>query len=312
MSATCGQRICGRLVEQLGSWRFAAAMLGLLAAAELLLVALLLLPAGEDPLGAFAEEFRIWCFGLDPATGRLEPGYVVTMLLSPLMLGAVVAVVWGGELAAARRRGARWLRPAGAGAGVAVAAIAGSLLLAGPRQAGELPFPAEALRTAVPVADFALTDQDGACFDLAGERGRVVLLTAVYSTCGSTCPHILQGVRDAVAALDPRERAGLTVAAITLDPARDTPAQLALLAQARGLAAPQFRLLTGEPAGVEAILDRLGVARVRDPRTGVIEHANLFLLVDREHRLAYTLTLGERQQRWLVTALRLLLAEPAS
>ena len=56
------------------------------------------------------------------------------------------------------------------------------------------------------------------------------------------------------------------------------------------------------------------VARKRDPETGVIDHANLFLLIDREGRLAYRLGLGERQQRWLTSALRVLLDEkgPAS
>ncbi|MNC96767.1 hypothetical protein D3C83_142260 [compost metagenome] len=60
---------------------------------------------------------------------------------------------------------------------------------------------------------------------------------------------------------------------------------------------------------MESTLDALGVARTRDPETGVIDHANLFVLVDRDGRVAYRFTLGERQERWLVQALRLLLAE---
>ena len=65
----------------------------------------------------------------------------------------------------------------------------------------------------------------------------------------------------------------------------------------------------GESAEVESTLDRMQMARERDPETGVINHANLFLLIDREGRLAYRLGLGERQQRWLVSALRVLLRE---
>ncbi len=41
----------------------------------------------------------------------------------------------------------------------------------------------------------------------------------------------------------------------------------------------------------------------------MIDHANLFLLVDRAGRIAYRLTLGERQQRWLTSALEFLLRE---
>ena len=60
------------------------------------------------------------------------------------------------------------------------------------------------------------------------------------------------------------------------------------------------------------MLDRMQIARERDPDSGVISHANLFLLIDRDGRLAYRLGLGERQQRWLVSALRVLLGEQAA
>jgi len=53
------------------------------------------------------------------------------------------------------------------------------------------------------------------------------------------------------------------------------------------------------------------VARQRDPKTGVIDHSNLFILVDRQGRVSYRLTLGSRQQQWLISALQVLLAEPA-
>lgn len=72
---------------------------------------------------------------------------------------------------------------------------------------------------------------------------------------------------------------------------------------------PVYNLVTGDPAEVERILDEMSVARIRDPETGVIEHPNLFLLLDRDGRLAYRLGLGERQQRWLSAALRVLLGE---
>jgi cytochrome oxidase Cu insertion factor (SCO1/SenC/PrrC family) len=73
-----------------------------------------------------------------------------------------------------------------------------------------------------------------------------------------------------------------------------------------------YHLVTGDPAEVEPLLDRMQIARQRDPETGVISHANLFLLIDREGRIAYRLGLGERQQRWLTSALRVLLREEAA
>lgn len=297
------------LVRFFGSWRFAAIGLGLLGTLELLLAGMLFVPAGEAGLGAFAEEFRVWCFGLDPATGSVEFGYVLTMLTSPVMMSLVLVGVWGAELGRARRRGERLSRPVLAGGGLALLSVAGLGLLGSTPDRGDLPFPAASLRTAIPMAEIDLIDHERRPFRLSDQRGRVVLLTAIYSSCGNTCPHILNGAKDAIAALSAAERADLVVAAVTLDPATDTPEQLAGTLEARELDPEVFRLLTGEPARVEATLDRMGIRRTRDPVSGVIDHANLFLLVDREQRLAYTLTLGERQERWLVAALHELLAE---
>jgi protein SCO1/2 len=145
--------------------------------------------------------------------------------------------------------------------------------------------------------------------DLAALRGRVVLLTGVYASCSRTCPMILAEAKRVVAGLDPREAEDLQVIAVTLDPDHDTPEVLARLADAQGIAPPVWHLVTGEAARVERTLDRMGIARSRDPGTGIIDHANLFLLVDRQGRLAYRFTLGPRQERWLSTAVRLLLRE---
>ncbi len=122
----------------------------------------------------------------------------------------------------------------------------------------------------------------------------------------------MQQAKAAVAALTDAERDEVSVVGITLDPANDTPARLAAMAVGQEIEAPRFRLATGDPATVEALLDRLDVSRPRDPVTGVIDHGNLFFVVDRRGKIAYRLTIGERQQRWLVAALRGLIAEPAS
>lgn len=292
------------------SWRFAASVLGLVAAYEAWLLAMLLVPAGEGPLAAFAAEFRAWCFGAGGDGTGSDTVQVFAMLTSPLLLVAVVLFVWGGALRAElpHRRRRMFAQAAGA---AAVGLALGSLSMAsfGPRPTGALPFPAAALRTAVPAPDVDLVDHTGAPFRLADERGRVVLLTAVYSTCGYTCPGLLADLDAAVAALTPDERADLRVVIPTLDPVRDTRAVLAEVADKRGFRAPFVRMLTGEPERVERALDRLGFERRRDPATGVIDHPNLFVLVDRSGRVAYRLGLGEPQRPWLVAALRTLLHE---
>lgn len=289
---------------------FPAFALFLLAFWQVLLVALLLAPVAPGPLGAFAEEFRVWCFGWDPASGRFQPGLVLAMTTPPFMLGALLVLVWWEPLRdLARRRAALALHGIAAAAVVGMAAGAFAALRTDP-DASELPFPAEALRTAFRAPELRLTNQLGQSVDLAALRGKVVLLTAVYERCSRTCPAILEQARRAVEELPLAARADVRVLGVTLDPASDTPATLARLAARHGLEPPLYQLVTGAPEAVEPVLDRMSVARRRDAETGEIDHANLFLLVDRDGRLAYRFSLGPRQARWLGAALRVLLAEP--
>jgi protein SCO1/2 len=295
-----------------GSWRFPAFALPLLLLVQAAMLGLLLVPAGEGPLGRFAEELKVWCFGYDPATGSVQRAYVAMFLLDPLVLGALVTLVWWRPLSRVARR-LPWAFAPYAGAAL-LAAFAGAfgLVAAQGLDAPQDPtvFPADRLRVALPAPDVTgLVDQEGRPV-LAGElRGRVVVVTAVYATCGYTCPMILEQARGALADLLPDEQARVTVLGVTLDPARDTPEAMARMAEGQGVSAPLFRLLSGPPARVEATLDAMGVTRRRDEATGVIDHANVFLLVDAGGRVAFRFGLGDLQERWLAEALRLLVAE---
>lgn len=315
MSGTSGRalRALGALDVFMQGWRFPALTLSALATFAFLLIVLILVPGSAGAMGGFAEEFRQWCFGWDPATGRMEWGYVLMALLSPVMLGTMIALIWRAPLREALSR------DSGSRRGVALTALGGAALVLvscgglvalGDAETGELPFPARDLRTSLPMPPLRLVDHEGKPFALADAGGRVVLLTAIYSRCSGTCPMLLGGAREALETLSPVEREQVLLVAITLDPGRDSPDVLALLAQAHGLAAPGARLMTGPPAEVEGMLDALNIARTRDPETGLIDHSSVFLLVDREGRLAYRLALSERRNTWLIAGLRALLSDP--
>ncbi|MCP5068680.1 MAG: SCO family protein [bacterium] len=283
--------------------------ISLLACWEVFLISVLLVPPSPSPLGAFAENFRIWCFGYDPATGRTEGAYVFAMLFPQLMMGGFIALFWWEPM----REMLRDTKRAAALVGVAALMVAGSALgftlSSNSSASGELPFPAEAIRTAFDSPHLSLFNQAGSPIDLESLQGRVVLLTAIYASCGHTCPLILEQTKAAVAELGPGELQDLTVVAVTLDPGNDSAEVLATLADGHDLQAPLYNLVTGPSQEVERVLDEMQIARSRDPETGVINHANIFLLIDREGKIAYRLGLGERQQTWLTTALRVLLKE---
>jgi len=288
---------------------FPAFALSLLFSWSAFIGVMLFLPGNSSGLGAFAEEFRVWCFGYDPATGRTEVAYVMAMLLPQVMLAGFILGLWWAPLRSMSQRPSAFIpHIAGAALLVTAAGVGFAYSGAAPPE-GELPFPAEALRTAYAPPELVLTNQLEQTVDLAALHGHVVVLTAVYASCPHTCPAILNQAKAAIAELDPSDREELRLIAVTLDPENDSPQVLAGLARNHGLDAPLWNLVTGESAAVEETLDRMQMARERDPETGVINHANLFLLIDRDGRLAYRLGLGDRQQRWLVSALRVLLRE---
>jgi protein SCO1/2 len=309
------ERAVMRLHEGMSDHRFPAFLLSTIAFTSTSFAALVVWPASPTGIGAFAEEFRRWCFGYDPERG-LEWAYVATLITGPALVAGLLLGLWWQPLARAYREHRRALLPAGAGGlCVAIAVLVGlGAFGVQPAAAGDEPFPGERLRTAVTPPAFALVDQDGQRVELAALRGRVVVLTGVYATCGFACPMILQQARRAVESVPAALREDLTVVAITLDPAHDTPERMTDMAAAQRVSAPRFRLVTGAPAEVDHVLDALGIERRRDPTTGILDHSNLFALVDRSGRIAYRFSLGELQERWLSEALVQLLREapPAS
>jgi protein SCO1/2 len=288
------------------TYRFPVFTLALVAGFDALVAVLMLVPPGDGPLARLAAEFRRWCVPTSDG-GTVALGAALTFLSQPLVYAAALVLLWWRPLAELRgrlRAAAPW-----AAAGLAGALVLGAGLgvLGRPARAeaaaGPPPFPAEALRTAIPAPAFELSDQDGRPVSLAALRGRVVLLTAAYASCSVSCPMILAEAKRAVAGAG----GDVVVVAVTLDPARDDQAARRRLADAQGVAAPGWRIAGGDPAAVEAALDAMGIERRRDPETGVIDHANLFLLIDRGGAVAYRF--GLNQQEWLVAALRVLLEE---
>lgn len=78
---------------------------------------------------------------------------------------------------------------------------------------------------------FALTDSTGAIRRSTEFRGRYMLIFFGYTNCPDICPATLQNVSDALGKL-PRGADRIQPIFIAVDPARDTPARLALFAQA--------------------------------------------------------------------------------
>ncbi|MBE7540708.1 MAG: SCO family protein [Opitutaceae bacterium] len=273
-------------------------------------------PTGDGAIGSFVRDFQLWCYRGDPRTGGVSWAAVGVMLFEPLFVVLVALMLWR-DARRALRRPQTWWRHRGAalaGFGAVAASVAGLVFYAtiDTSAAQTLPpFPGDRIRVQLPVPDAPLTDQKGAPFRFSDLRGQVVLVTGVYAACTTACPEIFKELRAILAELPASERAGLRVVALSLNPEYETAEIMDAMATAQTLAYPEFRYVNGEtPAAMRDVLTRLQFAATRDPETGIIDHANLFQLIDRGGHVAFRFTLDPRHRAWLREGLLHLLREP--
>lgn len=107
--------------------------------------------------------------------------------------------------------------------------------------------------------DTHLVDHDGRGVnvqrDVIGDR--IVVVSFVYTSCTTVCPLVASVFSDLQARLGERVGRDVVLVTITVDPLRDTPAQLKAYA-ARFQAGPGWRWLTGAPVAVNELLKGLG------------------------------------------------------
>lgn len=188
------------------------------------------------------------------------------------------------------------------------AALAAMVLLAAPAAAHEATGPqgAVVVHRDEQAPRFILTDQAGRPFASEGERGRVLLVSFLYTSCRDACPLLTAKL----ALIDRRLRGveGLRLASITVDPVRDTPAVLARYAQGFGARPERWVFLTGRAAEVGAVLKAFGVT-VRPGPDGTLDHTLVTVLVDRQGRRRLSHFGMELDEARVEADLRALLAE---
>ena len=280
---------------------------------EVFLLAVIFAPVGWGPWSRFSEEFKIWCFSYNPATGGMKWGAVWLMIFEPAVLALITVFfyrrnLWElGPLGAVRQH---W-RAALSGGVLTAVALLGLTAFSRPAsgESAILPFPGKRIRTELAPPDIRLTDQRGREVSLESLRGKVVLIAGVYATCSTACPQILQTVKRMLDALPEKEREHFVALAISLDPENDASWMMNAIAETYGFPAERFHYLNGEVGNVRAILEHMGFSAIRNEQTGVIDHANLFVLVDPLGRIAYRFGLDPRHEPWMHEAIAELLAE---
>jgi protein SCO1/2 len=170
---------------------------------------------------------------------------------------------------------------------LALAAIALTLVLSDGGDGGTEPALgadawAGAQRPAIPAKDFTLRDQDGRTVSLEDYRGKVVILTFMYSTCQDTCPVLASTIR---AALDdlPKDVPAL---AVSVDPKNDTPETAKKFLLSRSVNGRMSFLLGSRPELARVWKD-YGVQPQLAPDGGIDgekDHSAVVILIDEQGR----------------------------
>jgi protein SCO1/2 len=128
------------------------------------------------------------------------------------------------------------------------------------------------VRPEIPPQDFALHDASGHLTRLSDYRGKVVVVTFMYSTCQDTCPVTASQIRGA---LDDLGR-DVPVLAVSVDPAQDTPNRARVFVQRQSLTG-RMQFLLGSRAELSRVWRAYGV----QPEKGKqLPHSDATVLID--------------------------------
>jgi protein SCO1/2 len=122
-----------------------------------------------------------------------------------------------------------------------------------------------------------LRDERGKQVSLSEYRGRVVVLTFLYSTCGRTCTVIAEQIRGALAELEEEHARRPAVVIVSADPAADTPANVARFLDEVSLSG-QVEYLTGTLGELERVWRTYRVRPANAGRATFAEYASVILV----------------------------------
>ena len=136
-------------------------------------------------------------------------------------------------------------------AAVAPPLTAALLLLVVAACAREEPMRGTVLSSPGPAHDFRLTDQRGEAVSLSDFRGKVVVLTFLYTSCRDLCPVVTFRLKETLEELGP-EAERVALVAVTVDPERDDVERLREYSQRWGMS-DRWSFVTGPREELEQV-----------------------------------------------------------
>jgi protein SCO1 len=144
------------------------------------------------------------------------------------------------------------------------------------------------LEVGEPVPDFTMTTQDGQTLSLSNLRGKVVVLTFIYTRCPlpDFCPLMDRKFAELADKLraSPRRSEGVRLLSISFDPEHDTPEVLRKHAANQGVRPPLWTFAVASHAELSKVAGPLGL--VYGPGRDEIIHNLSTAVIDSQGRLA--------------------------
>ncbi len=143
-----------------------------------------------------------------------------------------------------------------------------------------------------PAPPITLPASDGSTFNLAQQRGKLVLLFFGYTSCPDVCPTTLSDMRQVMAGLGDRAKS-VQMVFITVDPQRDTVEKLKDYLSVFG---PSFVGLSAPIDQMEPVWKEYGVYREIQPvassDTYTVAHSAFIYVIDPKNQLRMTYPFG--------------------
>src|SRR3954453_6539638 len=162
-----------------------------------------------------------------------------------------------------------------------------------------------------PMPDFTLTTQADSPLRTVELRGKVVLVSFVFTTCGGSCPattHRMSQVARALADQGLLRDDRVRLLSITLDPARDTPEALRNYMKAYDADPTCWTFLTGPREQVEKVHAAWGMW-AKPATNGQLDHPSRVFLVDGRGRDREIYNLDFFKPGWVLEDVQSLLKE---
>jgi protein SCO1/2 len=159
--------------------------------------------------------------------------------------------------------------------------------------------------------DFALVNQDGDKFSQADLKGKVWLVSFVFTTCNGTCPATTHRMGQIQAALKEKgllKGGQVKLMSITLDSARDTPEVMRGYMKLYDADPAGWSFLTGQPEQVKKVHEAWGMW-TKPAANGQLDHPSRIFLVDKKGRIREIYHLDFLKAPWVVEDIELLLNE---